>query len=74
MRVLGICQRGGYTSLKILPVRVVARNAAPPIENTSENISSGFIENGVGQQVCTFHQWLHEWSKCLEKVEKDIST
>ena len=31
-------------------------------------------ENGVGQQVCTFHQWLHEWSKCLEKVEKDIST
>ena len=47
MRVLGICQRGGYTSLKILPVRVVARNAAPPIENTSENISSGFIEKMV---------------------------
>lgn len=46
-RVLGICERGGFTALKILPFRIVEKNGVPPVENTSEVVNSGLLSRIV---------------------------
>ena len=72
-RVLGICQRGGFTALKVLPFRFVAKNGVPPVENTEEVMNSGLIQRITKPGKCVlFTDGATSYKGALKKIKMRI--
>eukprot|EP00435_Cladocopium_sp_Y103_P014181 s54_g3.t1 len=72
-RVLGICQRGGFTALKVLPFRFVAKNGVPPVENTEEVINSGLLKRITKPGKCVlFTDGATSYKSALKKIRMRI--